>query len=263
MTDWERNITQKLTLDPADDINPVWSPDNKWIAFTSFRNGNADVFVHRSNGDGQDIPILNSPRDESVEDWSKDGRHIAFKLGQDGYDDLYALPLDADVKPGKPFPLVQGKYQKDEAQFSYDGKWLAYISDESSTFQVYVITFPGLSEKHQVTPPEGGGQPRWRQDGKELFYRAFDGRVMAVDMTLGATAVSGIPHELFVTPASVTSRDPTRHMWSVSPDGKRFLSRLANGSGVTGGNRGGAPTAPHEFQRDDGDRRGRRRRRVH
>ena len=143
VTDWERNVTQKLTLDAADDINPVWSQDNKWIAFTSFRNGNADVFVHRSNGDGQDIPILNSPRDESVEDWSKDGRSIVYKLGQDGYDDLYVLPLDADLKPGKPLPVVQGKFQKDEAQFSYDGKWLAYISDESGTFQVYVMTFPG------------------------------------------------------------------------------------------------------------------------
>ncbi len=243
VTDWQRNVTQKLTLDAADDINPVWSPDGQWIAFTSFRNGNADVFVRRSNGDGQDMPLLDSPRDESVEDWSKDGSHIVYKLGQDGYEDLYVLPLDADLKPGEPSAVVEGRFRKDEPQFSYDGKWLAYISDESGTFQVYVITFPGLTGKHQVTLPDGGGQPRWREDGKELYYRKFDGSVMAVDMTLGATAVSGIPRQLFGTPPSNTSRDPVRHMWWASPDGQRFLTRLVNGSGTTGGNQGGQGSA--------------------
>ena len=247
VTNLATNTTQKVTLDPADDINPVWSPDAKRIAFTSFRNGNADVFVINADGHGEAVPLINSPADELVEDWSKDGRFIAYKLGKDGYNDLYVLPLESDGKPGKPFPVVQGKYKKDEPQFSYDGKWLAYTSDESGTFQVYVMSFPALALKHQVTPPAGGGQPRWRQDGKELYYRAFDNRVMVVDMTLGATAASGIPRQLFLGAGVSQASDPVRHQWAVWPDGQRFLVRLANNSGLTGANRGRGPSAPLNF----------------
>jgi serine/threonine protein kinase/Tol biopolymer transport system component len=250
VTNWRTNVSAQLTQDSADAVNPVFSPDGDWIAFTSYRNGNADVFVRRSNGDGEDIPVLDSPRGESVEDWSEDGRHLVYKLEQDGYDDLYAVPLEADLKPGQPFPVVEGRFNKDEAQFSYDGKWLAYISDESRTFQVYVVRFPERTGKHQVTPPEGGGQPRWRQDGKELYYRTFDGVVMAVDLTLGDPVESGVPRQLFPTPPSNTSRDPVRHMWWVSGDGQRFMTRLANGSGAAGGNpsaQGGVARAPTNF----------------
>jgi serine/threonine protein kinase/Tol biopolymer transport system component len=250
VTRLDTNVTQKLTLDPTDDINPVWSHDSKRIAFTSFRNGNADVFVRSANGDGQDVPLLDSPADEFVEDWSKDGRHVAYKVGRDGEGGLYVLPLDAGGKPGKPIAIVEGKYQKDEPQFSYDSKWLAYASDESGTFQVYVMTFPGLAEKHQVTPPDGGGQPRWRKDGKELFYRASGGfRVMAVDLTLGATAVSGIPRQLFVAISGQSAADPARHMMSVWPDGQRFVVRQRNGTGITGGvgGLGTVPLAPGNF----------------
>jgi serine/threonine protein kinase len=250
VTDLATQNTQKITLDPADDINPVWAPDSRRIAFTTFRNGNADVYVTNADGHGEAVPLLNSPSDEFVEDWSRDGRFIAYKLGKDGYHDLYVLPIESDGKPGTPFPVVEGKYQKDEPQFSYDGKWLAYTSDESTKFQVYVISFPEKALKHQVTPPEGGGQPRWRQDGKELYYHAIaDNRVMAVEMTLSATAVvSGIAHGLYTPGFTVgQSRDATRHMWSVSPDGQRFLVRLANNSGNAGANRGGGPTAPTNF----------------
>ena len=243
VTDWARNVTQKLTLDPADDINPVWSHDGKRIAFTSFRGGSADVFVKNADGTGPDVPLLNGPTDEAIEDWSKDGKYVVYKFTQaDGQQDLYILPLE-DGKPGKPFAAVQGKYRKDQAQFSYDGKWLAYTSNESGPFQVYVISFPDLAHKHQVTPPEGGGQPRWRKDGKELFYRTADNRLMAVEMTLGTTAVSGIPKMLFSPYASVSSRDPVRHQTAVTPDGQKFLVRLPNGSGVSGTARGGAPAA--------------------
>jgi len=248
VTDWERNVTQRVTLDPADDLNPVWHPDNRRVAFTSYRNGNADVFVMNADSRGEAVPLLNSASDESIEDWSKDGRFVVYKLGKDGYEDLYVLPVDADGKPGAPMPIVEGKYAKDEAQFSYDGKWLAYTSDESGTFQVYVVSFPDKTQKHQVTPPEGGGQPRWQKDGKVLFYRAFDNRVMSVGMTLGTPIASSIPRSMFIAFNSITSRDPQRHQWSVTPDGKRFLIRLANGSGVTGGGRrGGSPVAPITF----------------
>src|SRR5262249_59221731 len=97
---------------------------------------------------------------ESVEDWSKDGGYLAYKLGQDAYEDIYVFSLAEK----KSIPVVQGAFRKDEPQFSYDGKWIAYTSDESGAFQVYVIEFPGGKERHQVSTT-GGGEPRWRQDG--------------------------------------------------------------------------------------------------
>ena len=236
--DWQRGAATRLTLDPADDMNPVWSPDGLRVAFTTYRKGNADIYVKNANGVGAETPLLETPANEIVEDWSKDGRYLAYKLGRDTAEDIYALPLFGDRKP---IPVVQGAFRKDEAQFSYDGKWIAYTSDESGTFQVYVIAFPSGSERHQVST-NGGGQPRWRKDGRELFYKTMDGNAMAVDMTLGARVESGIPHRLFGQGLSTIDRDPVRHQWSVTPDGQRFLVRIAPGAGAAGrGNNAGIP----------------------
>jgi Tol biopolymer transport system component len=238
--DWRRGVSTKLTLDPADDLNPVWSPDSARVAFTSFRKGNADVFVKNANGVGPETPLLDSTVDEFVEDWSKDGRHLIYKLAEGEFEDLYVLPFDADGKPGKPFPVVQGPFHKDEPQFSYDGQWLAYGSDESGVFEVYVVSFPALDQKIKVSD-SGGGRPRWRRDSKELFYIKLQTGTMAVDFKPGPKLDAGAPHELFPNPG-FTSADPTRHLWSVSPDGQRVLMRTlaAASTGVT-------PTVPANF----------------
>jgi len=241
--DWERaGVPTRLTLDPADDINPVWSPRGDRIAFTTYRKGNADVYIKNANGVGAETPLLDSPSSEVVEDWSKDGKYIAYKLGQDAFEDIYVLPLSGNDK--KPIPVVTGPYRKDEPQFSYDGKWLAYTSNESGgTFEVYVISFPEGDQKLRISAIGGGGQPRWRQDGKELYYRSPDAGVMAVDIKPGPRIEAGIPHSLFVGFGSPSSSDPARHQWSVTPDGQRFLLRFANGSGAAfRGRQGGTPT---------------------
>ncbi len=221
--DWQRaGVSTRLTLDPADDINPVWSPDGTRVAFTSFRKGNADIYVKNANGAGAETPLLDSSIDEMVEDWSKDGRFIAYLSGQNSVPDIYVLPLAGDKKP---FPVVQGNFRKNEPQFSYDGKWLAYTSDESGTFQVYVMSFPAGDQKLQVST-DGGGQPRWKRDGKELYYRALDGRVMALDIKTGGKLESGVPRILFLGGTGRSeARDPSRHMLAVTPDGQRLLLR--------------------------------------
>lgn len=240
--DWERaGVPTRLTLDPADDINPVWSPAGDRIAFTTYRKGNADVYVKNANGVGAETPLLESSSDELIEDWSKDGKYIAYKLGQDAFEDLYVLPLSGDDK--KPIAVVTGPFRKDEAQFSYDGKWLAYTSNESGTFEVYVISFPAGDQKLRISAIGGGGQPRWRKDGKELYYRSPDNAAMAVDIKPGPRIEAGIPHRLFGTFNSASSRDPVRHQWNVTPDGQRFLLRYANGSGALfRGGQGGTST---------------------
>lgn len=251
--DWERaGVPTRLTLDPADDMNPVWSPAGDRIAFTTFRKGNADVYIKNANGVGAETPLLESSANEAVEDWSKDGKYIAFKLGQDAFEDLYVLPLTGDDK--KPIPVVTGPFRKDEPQFSYDGKWLAYTSNESGgTFEVYVISFPAGDQKLRVSAIGGGGQPRWRRDGRELYYRAPDDGVMVVEIKPGPRIEAGIPRRLFSAWSSPTSRDPIRHMWDVTADGQRFLLRYPNGSGAAlQGRQGAATTLPYNFQGSPG-----------
>jgi Tol biopolymer transport system component len=247
VVEWEKARPFRLTSGAGDSVDPVWSPDGEWIAFTSWRKDNADIYIKRSNGVGAETPLVESAVNESVEDWSRDGKYIAFKYGKDAFPDIYALPLDADRKPGKPFPVVQGRYQKDEAQFSKDGKWLAYVSDENEAgqFQVYVMSFPAGDLRQQVST-DGGGQPRWDWNNKVLYYRTLDNRYMAVDLALGAKIEAGAPRSIGASGTTVpSSGDPTRHMWSVARDG-RFLQRVAVGS-TSGTGAGAAPMVPPQF----------------
>ena len=238
--DWQRaGVASRWTFDLADDINPVWAPDGKHIAFTSYRKGNADIYViEYGSGEGKEIPLLETEGDEIVEDWSPDGKYIAYLTGQDSSRDIYALPMEngKPVADKEPFPVVQGQFRKDEPQYSYDGKLLAYTSDrgEPGTFQVYVRTFPAGDLEIPVSV-EGGGQPRWNKDGKELYYRAPDGSIMAVEIRAGARLEAGIPRQLFRSPtaAPVSWRNgywnATRHMLEVTPDGVRFLLGINRG----------------------------------
>jgi eukaryotic-like serine/threonine-protein kinase len=253
--DWKRAgvAATRLTLDPADDVNPVWAPDSKHIAFTTYRKGNADIYiVENGSGVSKETPLLETAADEIVEDWSKDGKYIAYLTGEAGFRDIWALPL-ANGKPDadkKPFPVVQGHFQKDEPQFSCNGKWLAYVSDKAmpGRFQVYVRSFPAGDQDILVSGTEGGGQPRWRKDGKELYYRAPDYSLMAVEIKPGAKIEADIPHQLFIhARVGTESINPIRHLLAVAPDGQRFLLRVTpggtGGRGLTAGN-AGVPTVP-------------------
>jgi serine/threonine protein kinase/Tol biopolymer transport system component len=253
--DWQRagNAT-RLTLDPGDDVGPVWSPDGTRVAFTSYRKGNADIYVKNANGVGPDTPLLESTTNEIVKAWSRDGRYIAYLSGQDNFLDIYVLPQFGDKKP---IPVVQGRYRKSEPQISFDGKWLAYTSDESGQFEVYVVSFPAADQKLKVSR-DGGGQPRWRGDGKELYYRAPDNRINSVDITAGARIEAGVP-KLMVAPAfnNQMTRDPTRHQLSVTPDGQQVLVRVPVGQ-VQGGRAGaGVPQASTVFDPVSGQAGGR------
>ncbi len=184
------------------------------------RNGNRDIFARKTDGAGEET-LLDSSDDEWIEDWSKDGRYIAYgmnpRAGEAG--DIYALPLFGDRKP---IPVVQSPANDDEPRFSFDGNWLAYNSDESGTHQVYLIPFPPSDQKLQVSS-NGGAQPRWRSDGKELYYLDLEGKLMAVNITTDRKLESGTPRVLFDTKLSV---DPARDQFAVTPDGQRFLVQL-------------------------------------
>ncbi|MET0164726.1 MAG: protein kinase, partial [Vicinamibacterales bacterium] len=221
--DWaRRDALTRFTFDPALSFNGnvVWSPDGLRIAFTSDRKGNRDIFARKTGGVGEET-LLDSSDDEWIEDWSKDGRYIAYgmnpRAGEAG--DIYALPLFGDRKP---IPVVRSPANDDEPRFSFDGNWLAYNSDESGTHQVYLIPFPPSDQKLQVSS-NGGAQPRWRSDGKELYYLDLEGKLMAVNITTDSKLESGTPRVLFDTKLSV---DPARDQFAVTPDGQRFLVQL-------------------------------------
>jgi Tol biopolymer transport system component len=224
-------VSHRVTLDPSDDVNPVWSrPTGDRIAFTTYRNGNADIYIKNANGTGDETPILNSSADELIEDWSKDGQYIAYKLGAEASADIWVLPMSGDKKP---FPVVQGPYRKDEPQFSYDGKWLAYVSFESGDVpQVFVTSLPGHEQKIQVSR-DGGGMPRWHQNGKELLFMSRDGQIMAVAIKPGPAVSADVPQVLFrLTVGNPTPRNPERHQMAVTPDGERFLVRVPPNAGA-------------------------------
>ena len=245
--DWAKQVPQKITSDPVDAVDPVWSPDGRRIAFTSYRKGNADIYVINANGVGGERPLLESSSNESVEDWSRDGRFMAIEFGKDAFQDIYAVPIEND-KAGKPFPIVEGRFQKNEPQFSKDGKWLAYTADqnEPGKFQVYVVSFPVPDRKLQVST-EGGGQPRWSWDGKRIYYRTADNRMAFVEMTLGETMQAGRPVILGAAPTSnPTAADLTRHMFSVGADGQ-FLVRIPPGAATVGQTGGAGPLVPITF----------------
>lgn len=167
-----RDVATRLTFDTAQTEIPVWSPDGLTVAYSSNSKGNMDIFTMKSSGVGQITTLLDSDVGQFVDSWSRDGRYLAY-ASQAG-NDLYVLPLFGDRKP---FPVVQSPGRQDEPHFSPDGKWLAYHSNESGVTQVYVISFPAGDQKRQISTT-GGGQPRWRRDGKELFYLGLDGNLL-------------------------------------------------------------------------------------
>jgi hypothetical protein len=147
-------------------------------------------------------------------DWSRDGKYILFGKGNE----LWYISRPEGVTK----PLLQAKWTVRNAQFSSDGRWMAYASNETGGMEIYVSSFPSGNGKWQVST--GGGQePRWRQDGKELFYLSADGKMMAVGVTTGTSFKSGSPVALFQT----HRRQPVSFLdvfsYDVSGDGQRFL----------------------------------------
>jgi Tol biopolymer transport system component/tRNA A-37 threonylcarbamoyl transferase component Bud32 len=214
--DLVRGTSMRLTFDPADDLNPVWSPDGRQIIFSSDRKGARDLYRKAANGAGQEQLLLESKEDKNAEDWSRDGRFLVFNTGT-ARQSIWALGLT--TQPLKPLPLLTGSFTMHEGRVSPDGRWLAYSSIESGRSEVYVQNFPPAGGKWQISTA-GGAEPQWRADGKEMFYVQDDKTLMSVDIRSGPGQFeAGIPKPLFdaaFTPA-------VRNRVVISPDGQRFL----------------------------------------
>jgi Tol biopolymer transport system component len=201
------------------DRSAVWSPDGTKIVFSSNRRGPSDLYLHASNGAGEDELLVQSDTDKYPQDWSRGGTLLFRRPGAKSGNDLWVLPMGQGER--KPSLFLHSEFLITSARFSPDGRWVAYDSNESGTYEIYVRPFP--------SPPGGGGKwmvsqtggryPRWRRDGKELFYLRLDGELMAADVSSSAEAFEhGIPKPLF----------KAAHVpWDVSANGNSFLFTVA------------------------------------
>ncbi len=219
-----RGTRTRLTFDPADDLDSIWSPDGTRIAFTSNRLGQRDIYQKPADGSGSEELLLGGKGGhKNVEDWSSNGKYLAYNyqpLGATAH--LYVLPLDGDRKP---VPFLNPEFTTQQGQFSPNGRWVAYRSSESGRAEVYVQGFTLDSSqprgKWQVSV-EGGELPRWRRDGKELFFH-FGDSFYALDVkTDGTSFEAGIPKLLFEAP-TVSSSPVGGPPFVVTRDGQRLL----------------------------------------
>jgi eukaryotic-like serine/threonine-protein kinase len=218
IVDLIRGVPSRLTFNPAVEDWPVWSPDGSRVLFNFNANGPADLYSKASSGAGTEEPVLKSGTNKNPTDWSRDGRFVLYENQerQTGAD-LWVLPLFGDKKPQL---FLQTPFNETMARFSPDGKWVAYVSDESGSPQVYVQTFPPSGGKWQIST-QGGYTPRWRGDGKELFYMSPDRKIMSAALNPnGTTFEVSSPTALFQTQVDLA---PGTNRYDVSPDGQRFL----------------------------------------
>ncbi|MBI4478398.1 MAG: PD40 domain-containing protein [Acidobacteria bacterium] len=210
-----RGVFTRLAVEPARRTDPIWSPDGRTIAFDSRRNGPPDLYQRAVTG-GADELLLKSGETKYVDDWSRDGRFIVYHFASEEKRGIMLLPLSGDRKP---IPYLQTPFSVDECKVSPDGRWLAYGSNESGSYEVYVQPFPTPGDRVRIST-NGGSQPRWRKDGKELFYLAADGTMMAVEIRSGTTIEPSIPKSLFQTGVTFNSG---LDQYAVTGDGQRFL----------------------------------------
>jgi Tol biopolymer transport system component len=185
----------RFTFNSQTNMNPVWSPDSRHIAFYSTPGGASTVYQKSTSGAGQDELLDKSTFLRSPVDWSMDGRYIieqAVAESKTG-SDIWVLPLFGDKKA---FPYLQTTANESAARLSPNGQWLAFQSDETKRNEIYVTTFPKLGGKWQVST-NGGRFPVWGRDGKELFYIAGDGKMTAVEVKSGLSFSPGVPKPLF------------------------------------------------------------------
>ena len=214
----------RFTFSQSVNHYPVWSPDGSRIAFDTNRNGPSDIFMKSFEGSGEERSVLASEVAKSPTDWSPDGSTLVFeRLDPRTKYDLWRLSLKAG---GSPEPIVRSEASETDGRISPDGKWLAYASNESGTWEVYVTAFPGPGGRWQVS--NGGGvQPVWSRTGKEIFFLAGDRKLMAAPCATGPTFEVGAPKALFQTLARYTGNVA----YDVAPDG-RFLVNTLVGAGA-------------------------------
>jgi serine/threonine protein kinase/Tol biopolymer transport system component len=215
--DLARGTRTRLTFGPIYNNLPQWSPDGKWIVYTSSRNGRYQLFRKSSDGGGAEEQLLDDDSIVFPSDWSRDGKYVVFARGKPGNQDIWALPLEGDRKPFQVVPTTPGT-MRNLAKLSPDGRWLAYDSNESGSSQVYVVPFRGGPGKWQVSANQGY-YPTWSRDGRELFYSNTGNSIYVVPLNEVAGALQFAASQTLL----VSNWDAPDPWFQVSPDGKKIL----------------------------------------
>jgi Tol biopolymer transport system component len=215
--DLVRGISSRFTLGTGDNFRAIWSPDATSIVFGSDRGGSSDIYEKSTRGQSAEKLLLHNDENKFATSWTRDGRYIAYTSQSPKTNlDIWALPTFGDRKP---IAISNGPFSENLAMFSPDGRHVAYVSNESGRAEIYVQTFPETGGRWQVSTA-GGTDPSWRGDGKELFYRSSDQKLMAVEIQSTGEFQAGIPKALF---AATVVQGVSRNRYSPAPDGQRFI----------------------------------------
>ncbi len=217
--DLERNISSRFTIDPGNDIWPVWGADSRTLYWASNRKATYAIYRRSLDSVGADSLVYQGPQNIGPTDASRDGAWLACMQsdGANGWD-CFALPL----RGGAPVPIVASRFSESRPHFAPDGHWVAYDSNQSGRIELYVRAFPGPGAPVQISS-QGGGNPLWRSDGSELFFRTPDQVAYAVDVKIGPRFEAGAPRMMFTMPINLTGQVGNAGLWAVSSDGQRFL----------------------------------------
>jgi serine/threonine protein kinase len=222
--DLERNTQTRFTFDSSDDFGPLWSRDDSRVLFSSARKSPGDIYQRDSAGTAKEEPLLSSNAFKMALDWSADGRVLLFQA------DDPQMPTQMDLwtysaADRKATPFIKSASNETMGRFSPDGRWIAYVSNESGKEEVYVVPFPGPGGTWQISTA-GGRAPLWTRGGREIVYQAPKDEIMAVEVRASPpTFQAGIPKALFKTHL----RPPPGRQFDVTADGERFLVNLRPG----------------------------------
>ena len=213
--EFDRPSLTRITYE-AENAFPIWSPDGTRLALGRHRGGEArQLFTMPSDGSTTPQRLHASFRNEEPHSWTREGDLLAFTRAEPTGNDIWVVNMTGELKPR---PLLATRFNETNPRFSPDGRWIAYTSDESGRVEVYVRPFPGPGQKRLVSS-DGGTEPRWRADGRELFYRRGEA-FLSVDVTQTPRLSVSLPRVLFKGPAPIDQKWST---WDVLPDGQRFV----------------------------------------
>jgi eukaryotic-like serine/threonine-protein kinase len=229
LVDVARDVASRFTSDDANELYPVWSPDGTELLFTSNRGGFYNIYRKRVAGAGEEMRFFESASDQYPTDWSQHGQTILFtNIDAKGQADIW---MSSATSEGKSNPVLATRFNEYAARLSPDGQWMAYTSDESGRPEVYVRRFPTATDRVKIST-QGGSEPHWRADGRELFYLAANRRLTAATVTTTSGLSVGRPMKLFDTIVDTTSGSVHAGHYAPTADGQRFLISVSAISGT-------------------------------
>ena len=232
LMDIPRSAWARLTFDQANESYPMWSSDGTRVVFSSSRKGVSDLYWTSANGAGGEAPLRETPNSKYPQDWSRDGRWLLYAETDPGTgSDLWLMDMADHERKARPF--VKTPFEEAMGTFSPDGRWVAYETNESGQSEIVVTSSPDPGGHWQVSTA-GGRQPRWRPDGKELFFVAADGKLMAVPVTGSGSAFEpGVAVPLFQPQLVTSSAFPHKPQYAVARDGRFLINQPAKDAAAT------------------------------